>query len=118
MDCVDFVRLDDWCGREGVHHVDLIKLDVDGNEFPIISGGMALIRRCRPAFVMEAVGLHFEDDKRNPYRLLSELGYGFVDTKTNVEYEGPEAMGEVLPRGDFGMTQSINVVARHKTVLG
>jgi len=111
-DRVDFTRLDDWCESEGVRHVDLIKVDVDGNEFPIISGAMALIERCRPILVMEAVGPHFEDDARNPYLLLAEFGYRFRDAKTHVQYSGPEEMRDLLPRGDYELTRSINVIAQ------
>jgi hypothetical protein len=105
------MRLDDWCTREGVDHVDLIKLDVDGNEFPIITGGMLLIQRCRPIFIMEAVGPHFENDACNPYAVLAGLGYRFRDTKTHAEYSRPEEIGALLPRGDYEMTYSINVIA-------
>lgn len=111
-DRIDFMRLDDWCAREGLDHVDLIKLDVDGNEFPIIAGGMSVIRRCRPVFVMEAVGPHFENDACNPFAVLAGLGYRFWDTKTDTEYRRPEEMRALLPRGDYEMTQSINVIAK------
>jgi FkbM family methyltransferase len=111
-DSVDFIPLDDWCQNEGVDNLDLIKLDVDGNEFPVISGGMNTIRRHRPILVMEAVGPHFDDDARNPYVALAELGYRFQDTKTGVHYAGPREIGALLPRGDYGMTRSLNVIAR------
>jgi len=111
VDTVDFVKLDDWCMAQNVDHVDLVKLDVDGYEYPILRGGLALIRRCRPTFVMEAVGPHFESDDRNPYALLFGLGYRFKDTKTDCEYENPDEIRALLPAGDYAMTQSLNVIA-------
>jgi FkbM family methyltransferase len=111
-DSVDLTPLDDWCASEGVDNIDLIKMDVDGNEFPIISGGMSTIRRCRPLFVMEAVAPHFEDDAHNPFVALAEFGYQFQDTRTHVHYAGPGEIANLLPRGDYGMTRSLNVIAR------
>jgi FkbM family methyltransferase len=109
---VDFVRLDDWCAARGVSQIDLIKMDVDGNEFPIVAGATSLIARCKPTFIMEAVGPHFDDASRNPYEVLADHGYRFQDTKTGVHYAGPKDIGALLPRGDVRMTRSLNVIAR------
>jgi FkbM family methyltransferase len=108
---VDFVRLDDWSVEQGVESVDFIKIDVDGNEYPILAGGRELIERCRPIFVMEAVGPHFDNEARNPHALLARLGYPFRNTRSGVEYKGVQEMAEALPRHDNEMTQSLNVVA-------
>lgn len=111
-DRIEFMRLDDWCARESVDQVDLIKLDVDGNEFSVIAGATSLIKRCHPVFVMEAVGPHFDNDARNPYAALAGLGYRFWDTKTDTEYTRPDDIGALLPRNDYEMTRSLNVVAK------
>jgi FkbM family methyltransferase len=108
---VDFVRLDDWCIRNGVEAVGLIKVDIDGNEFPALSGGTRLLERCRPVLVMEAGWPHFADESRNPFSLLQSLGYSFRNARTGDEYRDVAAMARVFPDHDPEMTTSINVVA-------
>jgi FkbM family methyltransferase len=110
-DHVEFIRLDDWCDKHSVDNIGLIKIDVDGNEFPILVGGLVLIKRCKPLLIMEAVGPHFDDDARNPFKVLAQIGYRFRDTKTGVDYGGIDEMREILPRNDLEMTKSINVIA-------
>ena len=110
---VDFERLDDLATRRSVGHVDIIKIDVDGNEFPILLGGRELIQRCRPLFLMEAVSPHFEREETNPFSFLAGLGYRFWDSKTGLEHGGSRAIQDLLPKHDAGMTVSINLVASH-----
>jgi FkbM family methyltransferase len=109
---VDFVRLDDWCARNGVFRVGLIKIDIDGNEFPALAGAMQLIERSRPVIVMEAVSPHFADDRRNPFLLLQRVGYRFWDAKSYHEYTNVADMARLFPAGDQAMTTSINLIAR------
>jgi FkbM family methyltransferase len=109
---VDLVRLDDWCALNGVSRVGLIKIDIDGNEFPALAGGMQLIERSRPVIVMEAVWPHFADDRRNPFLLLQRRGYRFWDAKSDHEYASIADMARLFPAGDEGMTRSINLIAR------
>jgi FkbM family methyltransferase len=108
---VDFVRLDDWCARNGVFRVGLIKIDIDGNEFAALAGGMQLIERSCPVIVMEAVWPHFADDHRNPFVLLQRVGYRFWDAKSGHEYTSMAAMARSFPERDRRMTTSINVIA-------
>ena len=109
---VDFVRLDDWCAGNGVNAVGLIKIDVDGNEFGALAGGIQLIERSRPVIVMEAVWPHFADPNRNPFVLLQRAGYRFWDAKSDREYATVQEIARLFPDGDRDMTTSFNVVAR------
>jgi FkbM family methyltransferase len=108
---VDFVRLDDWAAQHGVADVDLIKLDVDGNEFPILAGGMDLLSRCRPVLLMEMVGPHFAQPARNPFSLLASLGYSFSNVDSGVRYSSVVEMSGLIASDDVGMTTSINILA-------
>lgn len=108
---VDFVRLDDWARINGVNHIDLIKLDVDGNEFGVLSGGADLLTRCKPIFLMEMVGPHFSDSTRNPFLFLESLGYEFSNIDTGVKYTGVDEMSNLIPSNDYGMTISMNILA-------
>jgi FkbM family methyltransferase len=109
---VDFIRLDDWCARNGVNGVGLIKIDIDGNEFEALAGGIQMIERNLPVIVMEAVWPHFNDQNRNPFVLLQRAGYRFWDAKSDLEYATVQEIARLFPDGDRGMTTSINVIAR------
>jgi FkbM family methyltransferase len=115
---VDFVRLDDWGLTNSIGGpISLIKMDVDGNEFPIIAGGANLIIRDRPVFVMEAVGPHFDHDEANPFRWLWMHGWRFFTLDRKHRYSSVEEVGSLLPRNDPQMTKSINVLAIHEEKL-
>jgi FkbM family methyltransferase len=108
---VDVIRLDDWSRAHGVDSVGLIKIDVDGNEFAVFTGGSELLERCRPVIIMEAVWPHFARDDRNPFLLLHRLGYRFFDAASGTEFPTVQALARQFPAGDDGMTTSMNVVA-------
>lgn len=111
---VDFVRLDDWCAMNHVDSVNLIKIDVDGNEFPVLAGGRELIEKCRPVLLMEAAGLHFESPERNPFALLKSLGYRFWNALSGEEYAELDQLKSVFPPNDLEMSFSINLIASVK----
>ena len=45
--------LDNFISRQGIERLDLIKMDVDGHELPILRGAEAILRRFQPIFIME-----------------------------------------------------------------
>jgi len=107
---VDFVRLDDWCAENGVTKIDLVKIDVDGNEYPAFAGARAILARSRPVVVMEVVSPHFADPDRNPLRVLEELEYEFRDIRDGARLSIDDLRCQ-LPELDPGMTVSTNVLA-------
>jgi FkbM family methyltransferase len=107
---VDFMPLDAWCREHALTYVDLIKIDVDGNEYPIFAGGREIIASSRPPILMEAVSPHFTSAATNPFLFLAELGY----TYAAIGDGRPLTIDEIrnmLPADDAGMTLSINVLA-------
>jgi FkbM family methyltransferase len=50
---VTSVRLDTWARERGIDRLDLLKLDVEGSELAVLSGGAETIRRFRPITVVE-----------------------------------------------------------------
>lgn len=108
---VDFVRLDDWARNAGVGKVDVMKMDVDGNEFGVLAGGLELLRGSRAVLIMELVGPHFADANRNPWTLLESLGYRFSDIETGTVYSSVERMSHLIPADDAQMTTSHNILA-------
>lgn len=109
---VDFVRLDDWAAENAIERLDVIKIDVDGNEFSVLNGGRELLKKFRPMVIAEVGAWHFEDSQRNPWVILAEMGYRFWDLQTKEEYPSLSQMREKLPREDTEMGFSINVVAK------
>jgi FkbM family methyltransferase len=58
--------------------VDLIKIDVEGFELPVIRGGAKLFARDRPYVVFESMNCHFEKfgyTPRDMYDHLNSMGY-------------------------------------------
>ena len=103
-------RLDDWCDRNAIGHVDLIKMDVDGNEYGVLAGAENLLGRSHPTMLMEVVGPHLDDESRNPLRILERHGYTFRDVGSG-QPTSIEQMRGRLPRGDTGLTTSIMIIA-------
>jgi FkbM family methyltransferase len=108
---VDFVRLDDWCTENGIEKIDCVKVDVDGDEWPVLKGAEQILRRYRPLVIIEIGAWHFRKADENPLSLLKELGYRFWDAKTCSEYPDLESIQAVLPAKDDQMAYSINVLA-------
>lgn len=113
---VDFATLDAWCGERGITGVDLIKLDVDGHEYPVLAGGREILRRSLPIVLIEAGAYHFTHADRNPLALLKDLGYRFWNTDSLDEYADLQAIRRRLPAEDDHMDSSINVLAMTKPV--
>lgn len=111
---VDLVRLDDWCLENKVERVDLIKLDVDGNEFPVLSGGRELLLSARPLIFMEVGAWHFENPSRNPLQMLREMDYRFWDIKSLAEFHDLDAIRSFLSAKAREKAESINLIAGTK----
>jgi FkbM family methyltransferase len=110
---VECEKLDDWCAREQIEGIDLIKLDVDGNEHSVIMGGRYVLKRDRPEILMEVWGPNFADTGVNPCQALQELGYGFFHIDTGLPYGSIDEMRKRVssPGGEL-LDFSINVIAR------
>lgn len=74
------VTLDDYVELNGIARVDLIKLDVDGNELNVIKGGLSTLHSCKPFIIMEFAPFVFKNCMTTfdeIVDLLSGLGYVF-----------------------------------------
>ena len=106
---VDLIRLDEWAPAHHLTRIDVIKLDVDGYEYPVLAGGLATITRTRPTFIIEATGLHFSNPSRNPFEVLRSLDYCLWDAGEQ-EIFTFERVRDKLARHDPMF--SINLIAK------
>lgn len=53
--------LDAWVAREKISRIDLVKLDVDGNEVIVLRGAQKTLRHFRPKLLMELSPIHYRD---------------------------------------------------------
>lgn len=76
--------LDRFVEREGLERLNLIKIDVDGHELPVLQGGLGALKKFRPILVMELspyVHREHHHDFAAFIALLHEAGYSLQDAK-------------------------------------
>jgi FkbM family methyltransferase len=112
----DCMRLDDWLRENRIEKIDLIKLDVDGNEYAVIAGGLAALAFHGPPILMEVWGPNFSDQSKNPFNELEKLGYQFFDLTTGGRYETVGDLQNKVSKGGKLMDYSINIIARRDRV--
>lgn len=103
--------LDDVVGREGIDRLDLLKIDVDGHELPVLQGGLAALRKFRPILVME-MSPYVHAEEHNSFAglvaLLRDAGYAIQHASNWATLPLQEsALEALIPDG-----ASINVIAR------
>ena len=81
---VDFVNYEDELVEEQIQikklddfnlNADLIKIDAQGFEVPILKGSIDTLERCKPVLILEA---EWKQDLRNMNELLDPLGYEMI----------------------------------------
>jgi len=103
--------LDHFAESEGIGRLDLIKIDVDGHELPVLRGGLNLLKRFHPVLLMEmSPYVHAEENNSfaSLVELLREAGYSLqhADTWAPLPLDVAE-LEALIPDG-----ASINVIAR------
>jgi len=111
---VDFKRLDDWYKSERIDRVDLIKLDVDGNERSVLLGAESILGEQHPTILIEAWGPNLSDENRNPFLALKEIGYRFYDISNDEEYSGIDSMRELVSKNGRLTDCSVNILAKRR----
>lgn len=94
------VTLDDFLADEGLERLDLLKLDVDGNEVEVLTGAMASIVRFMPRIVMEWCP-YLDTDGRLEELLgrLAGIGYRFREARPGSPWvKAPEVLKASIPR--------------------
>ena len=97
------ISLDTLVASHGITRLDFIKMDVDGHEWDVLSGGRQTFERMRPVIVMEiAPDYHDPEHAKgffNIHRFLSELGYTFHDFNGAVLPQQAKALAATIPDG-------------------
>jgi len=105
--------LDNFILREGITRLDLIKMDVDGHELPVLQGAGETLRRFQPTLVMEMspyIHAEFHHSFAQFVEILKQAGYSLRNTDTGRPVPLDAAQLErLIPDG-----ASINVVAQSK----
>ncbi|MFJ8309544.1 MULTISPECIES: FkbM family methyltransferase [unclassified Streptomyces] len=71
--------LDQLVRREGIEKLRFVKADVEGAELAVLSGAQEVLRRCRPALLLEIESRHLDKYGAQPADIVSHLqdfGYG------------------------------------------
>jgi len=102
--------LDAFVERQGIDRLDLVKIDVDGHEYPVLKGGAKSLARFRPTLLME-MSPYVQDEQTHGFAalvsLLRDAEYSLQDAATGKSV--PLQLGKLqalIPDG-----ASINVVA-------
>jgi FkbM family methyltransferase len=101
--------MDDWLAEQGVQRVDLIKLDVEGNECAVLDGAGRILREHRPVIVCEIFARALEAAGQTVDALLDRFdaaGYRLETLRGRPVTR--RALARLERRG-----ASTNVVARH-----
>lgn len=102
--------LDGFVERQKISRINLIKMDVDGNELPVLQGSRGVLRKQRPIIVME-MSPYVHAEEQNSFaemiELLRELQYKIEDATNRKSLPlDAVALEQLIPDG-----ASINVVA-------
>ncbi len=108
---VDFICLDDWVEINSVGKIDLIKLDVDGNEFRVLNGAKGILKKFRPLILMEVWGPNFAKHDQNPFFLLDQLGYKFFEIDSGKPVDLAAMRERVSSNGQL-MDYSFDILAK------
>lgn len=103
--------LDHFAQSEGLQRLDLIKIDVDGHELPVLLGGLRLLKEFRPILLME-MSPYVHAEQNNSFAefvdLLRLAGY----TLQHADTWAPLPMDATLLEATIPDGASINVIAR------
>ena len=109
---VKFEPLDHWAEIHNLDAADVIKLDVDGNEFSVLQGAENVINTFGPMIFLEVWGPNFQDSARDPFVLLERHGYKFYSLDGEIEYQSAANLVELVssPEGTL-LDFSVNIMA-------
>jgi hypothetical protein len=100
---VRVAKLDTLLERESLPPPDVIKIDIEGGEYLMLSGAMETLRRFRPRLAIE---MHRLDVTRRALALLADLGY---HTFAHIRDQGKMTYREIHPSDVDGRTDFYDI---------
>ncbi len=105
-DRVPIVRLDDFCQEYAIHHIDLLKVDVQGHEAEVFTGAERLLTAGRIGLICFELNWTQDPNSRCPARdsiqFLEKCGYQFAAVGKTLNWrqsgEWMQRLGDVLAR--------------------
>lgn len=80
------VILDDYCFGRGVHHIDFLKIDTEGNEFAVLDGSRRMLKERRINTIQFEYGKCYLDSittLKMVFDLLLQFGYKIAKIELN-----------------------------------
>ena len=103
--------LDNIVNDQEISKIDIIKLDVDGNELDVLISGSKSIAKFKPTFVMELGPDQYEENNNfdKVIQLMVSMGYDFYSLNEAVKYPCDSTLlRKIIPK-----MGSINAIAKH-----
>jgi FkbM family methyltransferase len=104
------MTLDDYVSMNNLTSLDLIKLDVDGNELEVLRGAKYVLKNIKPTLIMEFAPEQYDNpnDFLKVVEILVSEGYRYYSLNEKTQYSiEPHVLIKNIPTNG-----SINVVAR------
>lgn len=103
---------DDFCTTTGLQRLDLVKIDVDGDEYPVLRGLGHTLRRFRPDILIELAPFVYEGARAHEFEefitFLTHLGYDFTDLSSG----RPVSADPAVLRRDIRHGTAVNVLLK------
>lgn len=110
--------LDQLVASEGITRLDLVKLDVDGHEWDVLSGGIHTFGQLRPVILMELAPDYNDSEHdrafHNIHQFLLDLGYQFYDFSGK---KLPTDVSELTAMIPTGASRNVVVVPQDSCTL-
>jgi len=78
---VGILSMDSLASHFGFPDPDVIKIDVEGAEFDVLSGGVEMINRCRPKILLSTHEAHVKGVEEKCLTFLENINYSYVKMK-------------------------------------
>lgn len=101
---IAFTTIDAYMRANNITRLDLVKIDTDGSESRVISGGLNTLRQMRPIIVVEFSGYYLRgkgDSLDALCSLLGSLGYEFYSERNLVKYRDAIQLISSVPRNGY-----------------
>jgi FkbM family methyltransferase len=86
LDHASAITADEVLEAENLHKLDFVKIDVDGNEYPVLRGFRRSLERFRPRMLIELAPFVYDEPRSSDFDdyvcFLAELGYAFTEART------------------------------------